>query len=251
MLSIVVLAYHTTPDATLTDECVASIDRQELPAVSCEKWVLDNGSTPPIKEYKHWGLVHKPVNVGNIEGQNDCFLLSDTDWVLFVSNDVRLEASCIKALWDERFNGQLMPVILNKDLSIQSYGGRLVWPGYGFNILKHRVCQDYSLDYVPSICYLMPKSLWRDIGWFDEVYPYAYEDVDMGLRFGSGRLRCSKDAFAVHLGNATLGFKNNRNFVEGRMRLVNKHYRGLDRLLRLSTMKALSKIPIHPTKVIG
>ena len=264
MLSIVVLAYHITSDTTLTDECVASIDKQELPEVRIKKWILDNGSIPPLKDYGNsWPVLHKTFNVGNIEGQNECFMASDTEWVLFVSNDVRLEDGCIKALWAERFNGQLMPIILNSvyggysyrgkprwPMSVQSLGGRLVWPGYGFNITKRVCCKDYSIDYVPSICYLMPKELWRRIGWFDPWFPMAYEDVDMGLRLGSSRLKCSNSAFAVHLGNATLGYDNNRRFVEGRIRLINKHYKGLDRVLRLLTVKTLCYIPIHPAKVI-
>lgn len=250
MLTVAVLAYHTDSNTQLTDDCIASINKQILPDIPYKKLIIDNGSIPLIKDYKDWTTFHFTRNLGNIEGQNNCFIFSDTEWVLFVSNDVRFEPDAIANLWRERFQGQLIPIILNPDMSHQSFGGRLKWPGYGFNIRRRRVCQDYSLDYVPSITYLMPKDLWRKIGCFDEHYPMTYEDVDMGLRLGSSRLKCSNSAFAIHLGNATLGYSNNRKFVEGRRRLINKHYKGIDRLTRLLAVKLCSPITGKSMKII-
>ena len=236
MLSICVLAYHTNPDTRLTDECIQSIDEQTLPIPS-ERILVDNGSTSELTDYDGWRMIHLKNNRGNVEGQNICFDVASNEWVLFVSNDVRFEEGAIQSLWNKRFQGQLMPTILNPDMSIQSFGGRLKWPGYGFNLTQSDV-----LDYIPSITYLMPMSLWKCIGGFDTHFPRTYEDVDMGFRLGSSRLRCVNDCYAIHLGNATLKYKDNKRFTDGRIRFINKHYHGLDKWVRLGSVSVLGGI---------
>lgn len=233
MLSIVILHYNRTD---LTDRCLQSVRTQE-PPIPHEVLVLDNGSDEHYTTYH--ATVHRlAFNVGNITGQNMCFDLAKYPWVLFVSNDVRLRPGCVARLWEARIDGQLMPMILDPDGTIQSVGGRWEWPGYGIN---QRWTTFLGPDYVPSICYLMPKAVWQEVRGFDDTLPMAYEDVDFGLRLGAERLAVSEEARATHLGNATLryGPADRWRFHQARCQVIRKHYHGVARAARLATVACL------------
>ena len=229
-LSICVLTYKRRD---LLRDCLRSVVTQDLTDIDYELVVINNGWEPLKLHddeifYPMTQLIDLEENLGNVGGQNACFKLCDSEWILFISDDVRLQEGCIKSLWEERFHGQLMPIILNQDLTIQSYGGRLKWPGYGFNLMERAV----TLDYIPSICYLMPRQLWENKGGFDEGFKGVYEDVDMGYRLCPDSLRCSLGARAIHLGNQTLGYINNEPFKRARVRFLCKHFTGIDQKVR-------------------
>lgn len=245
MLTIAVLAYHKTPQTALTDECVTSIDASILPDIPVEKVIIDNGSIPLLKPYKGWKTARIPHNIGNIGGQNTAIMVAQHEWVLFVSNDVRVELTCIIGMWEMRRNyAQLMPTILNPNGTIQSIGGKLVYPGYGCNLTSRG-----ELDYVPSIIYLMRKELWRNCDGFDEAYPMTYEDVDMGKKLRS--FVCAENCRAIHLGNTTLQYTNNKPFRLGRRMFIKKHYKGVDRWLRLMVMNVLDAITAVSSRFAG
>ena len=82
------------------------------------------------------------------------------------------------------------------------------------------------IDYIPSICYLMPRELWAHEAGFDPKYPGAYEDVDMGVRLGRSRLQVDPHAWVTHRSNSTLQYTpaDRWRFKKGRIRLAHKHY---------------------------
>ena len=252
MLTITVLHYQNNE---LTDNCLWWIDRQTLPS-NTRKLVIDNGSFIPYKQkYEdNWEVIRLPENRGNIGGQNACFEHSEDGWVLFVANDIRIKSDgailslYAKALRSAEYCGQIQPELVKPGLritrnvgkiltSFQSYkdnsGLKIVWPGYGISY-KGR----YQLiNAVTSSCYIMRKKVWADIGGFDEALPGAYEDVDMGIRLRKARYRIWHDPnnWVEHLGNATLKYsKEDRwRFHQARKMVIQKHYNGFDRWLRL------------------
>lgn len=233
MLSITVLHFQNNK---LTNECCDSIDMQELP-MEHEKVVVDNGSSSPFPRRKGWKVVRLKKNVGHIQGQNECFKAANYNFVLFVSNDVRLLQGCVTSLYYWHLHlGQVMPYIANEN----SKGLKYVWPGYAFTTKRNKwIC--------PSIVYMMEKSTWHAVGGFDPYLGNSQEDVDMGLRLKKCGIRskCVKDAVAIHLGNQTLKHTlkdHSLEFYKSRQRLIRKHYFGVDRWLRLSTMKGLFQV---------
>ena len=243
MLSIVLLTYNR-PD--LLPEAIASIDSQHI-SVPFEKVLVMNGSpfNPPIAP--DWKIHRIPKNIGNIGGQNEAIDYAWYDWVLFVSDDVRLIGnSCVDTLLAHRSGyAQVMPTILNADSSIQSVGADFVWPGLGINRRRWR---GKETDYIPSICYLLRKNCWRDAEGFDTDLPMAGEDVDMGLKlrniYGWDCLGVVETAYATHLANSTLQYSRDSRwrFRQAREMVVRKNYMGLNRTLRLAAMQALASI---------
>lgn len=250
-LSICVLHYQYQE---LTRDCIVSIDTQEIPCIY-EKLLIDNGSDIPMDVPPDWRLFRSASNIGQIGGQNLCFEQARGDVVFFISNDVRLHQDCLKTLWllARYFNGQTMPTILNSNGSIQAQCTSFVWPGYGMNLgspCNNRLMHTTPApDYIPSICYLMPKKLWKSIGGFDEQLLTSHEDVDMGLRLGRDKLQVVYVAKVTHLGNATLRHTlshHRQAFHQARLKVILKHYRHLDYWTRYLAIQLLDHLPRLP-----
>ena len=216
MLTIAVLTFrnwkHLLPD------CLASIQPPE--GVGTELLVVDNCAPIPVEVDPPWHVIRTEKNIGGIAGQNYCFRMAKYDWVLFVSDDVRFKQEAISELWYQRtVDKQVSPVIFWPNQETQALGGRIDFGCVGKNNLR----QD-RIDYIPSITYLMHKTLWIKAGCFDESLPGAYEDVDMGLKLGKDRLRVCIDSEAIHLGNATLKytFRDKWRFLSARTRILSR-----------------------------
>lgn len=210
-LSVVVLTFDRWKE--LLPDCITSIDSQKLPE-GTEKLIVDNGTYDWVEPIEGWYVRHLRRNVGGIQGQNMCFALAEGTHVLFVSDDVRFEECAIeKLLAYAHYDGQVAPVILWPDRSVQAIGGR-VEGGKGIN----NTSWPKRVDYIPSITYLMSKEIWADVGGFDARLPGAYEDVEMGKVLGPNRLYIHHKAFAIHLGNATLryGWRDKWRFWKAR-----------------------------------
>jgi len=230
-------------DQRLTDTCLKSVVNQELP-LNTELLIIDNGSKPDYevpKEYNRYliNLVHFEDNNGNIGGQNRCFEWAKHDLVLFVSNDVTFKHTdsinkLLKVGETQHDFGQIMPTVFNSDGSIQTTGMNWVWPGFG---ISERTTGFRQVQIVPSITYLMRKSVWKKIGKFDEKLVSSHEDVDMGLRLKNSGYKnfVSGKSQVVHLANQTLRWslkKPRQVFQQARIKTIQKHHTGFDRILR-------------------
>lgn len=252
MLTIAVLTYNNHQQ--LLPECLSSIDNQ-LPMrehtkkqkeIKVNKMIIDNCADVPVKKIDGWKLIRLQKNVGNIGGQNRAFELALDDYVLFVSDDVRLTYGSLRQLWDSRNDStQIAPIIINKNGTIQSGDTKIVWPFYGLSTRK-ATDRHMFVPYIPSICYLMTKRAWSQVCGFDESLPMAYEDVDFGLKqmFLNNRGRIITYATAIHLGNATLKYtkKDRWRFHQARLQVIRKHFSGWDRATRLAAVRFLDAI---------
>jgi len=241
-LSIVVLTYN---GEELLPDCLASIDAQEIPC-SYEKIVVDNGSDAhrSFTVPNNWRVHYLPENIGHIAGQNKCFEVANGEWVLFVANDVRMlnDTKCIEGMWRFRSHlGITQPMLFTPDLEeIDNLGLHWEWPGYALSRKNRRL----SINSVTSTCYLMKKELWQRCGGFDEQLKTSHEDIELGLRLAKTRVfpLCTSEANAIHLGNATLRHQPSHNraaFHADRLYVVRKHYRGVDRWLRVTIITVI------------
>lgn len=242
MLTIAVLHYNNDK---LTDDCLKSIFSQINPNEH-EVLVIDNGSEKPYGTPSN-KIIRLPKNLGNIGGQNACFEHAAGDTVLFVSNDVVLHDNCIVQLlaFAQIYSnfGQIQPAIYQTDGKVDNFGLKYVWPGYGISIKNNN---DICPDVIPSICYLMKKSVWREIGGFDSTLPMTYEDVDMGLRLSklSYKRYVCHYAKVTHIGNATLRYsiKDKFRFITARKKVIDKNFTGCNRAVRLTAVNIIDSI---------
>ena len=243
-LSITVLHFNRWD---LTKDCLASIDAQEIPC-TYEKVLVDNGSLEPLPALPDgWQVVGYKENLGHIVGQNRCFESARGEWVLFVANDVRLQPNCIRGLWNSTVQtfphaAQIQPALFTPMGEIDQTGMFWKWPGYG---ISRKLNQAGYVPIVPSSCYLMRKTVWKEVGGFDERLKTSHEDVDMGLRLYGDKI-VRTNSHATHLGNATLRHQPSHTraaFHRDRVYVIQKHYRGADRALRLAAVCLLDSLP--------
>ena len=248
-LSICVLTYN---GESLINECLASIDRQQIPQETrIEKVIVDNGSFLPVAAPIGWRVHRLEQNRGNIGGQNACFEAATHDWILFVANDVRMTFDFLTDLWRERseWHHILQPLLMTPRGFVDNHGLRWVWPGYGFS---ERSVTGFSwgIDAFTSSCYLMHRWIWESLNGFDETLGSSHEDVDFSLRAAQLKIRVKRcyGARAIHLGNATLKHTmvNPRKiFHHARLKVIRKHYRFLNYWTRYLTIQCLDHLP-HP-----
>lgn len=243
-LSVVVLNYN---GVRLLPECLEAISAQRWPDARCEVLVVDNGSTSPPSAAELWDLhgarlVSFPDNLGNIGGTNRCYASANGEYVLFLANDVRLRPEAVSALWDHRTIDDIsQPVLWQPDGRIDNVGIKWCWPGYGARV---RVL-GRPVDAFANTCHLMKKTTWATVGGFDASLGISHEDVDFSLKaraYGYTIGYCP-DAHATHLMGQTIGKVVGRPlspyYRKARKMVVERHYRGLDRLTRRLTVAAL------------
>ena len=233
--------------AQLLPGCLESVERQTIPfQVSVDRLIVDNGSTPAIVAPEGWRVIRTDTNRGNIGGANLCFRHAHAEWVLFLADDIRLCPGAIMELWQRTDPMTItQPLLLTPNGKIDNAGLHWRWPGYG---VSERRKPGTEIDAIAGSCYLMRRSLWRALWGLDEALGSSHEDVDLGLAARKLGIvsRCLPKAKAIHLGNQTLKHtitNRRRTFHEARVRVVRKHYRGLNRATRLGAVRLLDAIP--------
>lgn len=231
-LTIAVLNFNSVG---LLDPCLDSIEDQAFLPVGTELLLVDNGSAFKPAARDGWRAVNFPDNAGNIEGMNRCFREAQGQWVLFVANDVRLHRDCVLEMWKYRQPaGVSQPVLYQPNWEVDNVGINWCWPGYGIRIRQ----VPEVLSRVPAFaatCFLMRRDRFFEVGGFDRFLRISHEDVDLSLRL-KGQCWCVPTAQATHLMGQTIGKVVGRPLSPyyrwARKKVIQKHYRGLDRIAR-------------------
>lgn len=152
-----------------------------------------------------------------------------------MANDIRFLPIAIQTLWYNK-RDITHPTLWTLDRQLDNRGLLWAWPGYG--VSTECTGPGNLLYSFTGSCYMMQKALWEIVGRFDERLHTSHEDIDFSLRaermgfiiYGSA------GSHAIHLGNATLKHQASHTrqaFHKDRVYVVRKHYRGIDRFLRL------------------
>lgn len=228
----------------LTEPCLKSVDTQTLPkGLTVEKVVVDAGSEERLAPIPGWRVVRYEDSTGHIQGQNRCFESARGRWVLYLANDVRLLPTCLNTLWQENNYHISQPILYTPSRQIDNRGMHWMWPGYGTSS-KYPEFEGVLFN---GSCYLMMKMTWEAVGGFDEALRTSHEDIDFSLRAQRMGLKIGalSEAWALHLGNATLRHSpthTKRAFHQDRLYVVRKHYRSLDRVLRVAAITVLDGV---------
>jgi len=160
--------------------------------------------------------------------------------LFFMQNDVVLEKDCLFMMLHDRPSlGYIaQPIIYQKNGDIDNAGMDYKWPGYGER--RHKKwwsgAKWQECGLVTTICFMTDIKDYR----FDELFsPAYYEDIDFYLRTEKDiRHVLIPSASATHLGNHTFSQSYKKAEISricwvNRGKLIRKHYRGLDRWIRL------------------
>lgn len=215
--------------------------------------VIDNASTDKSRNIAvEMGV--PVVNADNshkfITGLNMAmYLAQDYDYLFFMQNDVELEPDCLEAMLrdcpDTCFFAQ--PVIYDTKWNIDNAGMDYHYPGFGERRNK-KWWKGYNWErcgLVTTICFMTDSKFTE---WDTRFSPAYYEDLDMYLRTKNifthaliPKARC------VHKGNHTFSQSYKKRQISqicrmNRQRLINKHYSGLDWLLRSTVSSGLNVV---------
>lgn len=204
-------------------KCLQSLDEQSM---SFDVVVVDNGSFDGGADYvkinynKH-RLIINDENLGFAKAVNQGIKSVNTDYVLLLNNDVILEKNCISNLLKCIEGREDVFAVASKMLQadnrtkIDDAGDEYTLVGFTKKVGNGRSSDLYTDEReIFSACAgaaLYRRSIFEEIGYFDEKFFAYMEDVDISYRsriFGYKSLYCP-NALVYHIGSATSGSKYN------------------------------------------
>ena len=249
-LSIVILTYNR-PE--LVPDAVAAAQEQQVDDVV----VLSNGGNDPhLSKRLNVRVYERGTNQDQlIGGLNAAFQAAQYPWVLFQSDDVRLDPDCVsqlfKAVWKYDTQAVYQPVLYDPQGRVNHAGMAYVWPGLGLGYRRPvHPTAPYPVPCFTSGCFLMHRDTFNLVGlWDTQFAPAYYEDVDYSLRCHQAGIPTYvvPKAQATHLSTATFTSlyaqaKLSQFCQQHARRVVRKHYRGVDRALRLGGLLAVQAL---------
>jgi GT2 family glycosyltransferase len=202
------------------DRCLSTVAAQL--DVRTETIVVDNASTDGTAEYLRsqypWvKLVALAENRGFAGGNNAGVREALGRFIAFLNNDTAADPGWLRALMagiDEPGGFALVTsriVYMHDPDTIDSAGdGVLRWGGAFKRHHGERASAALTTQEVFGVCgaaCLMPKTVFDELGGFDEDFFASHEDVDLSYRARLRGYRCRyvADAIVRHVGSATLG----------------------------------------------
>ena len=209
-------------------ECMTSLCREQQNAPGYEVLIIDNASVDGSVEYlqKEWcgegvRLISLPENTGFCHAVNLGIRVSKTPYVILLNNDTKAEAGFVRGLYDAiRENEKIFSVsakmlMWDRPELIDDAGDRYCVLGWAYSRGKGRPAADYDKS-VPvfSACggaAIYRRSVFEEIGYFDEEHFAYLEDLDIGYRariYGYENWYEPKAA-VLHYGSASTGSRYN------------------------------------------
>jgi len=193
--------------------CLDSILAQTYTNFACI--VVDDASTDGTSDfiariYPWVNLTRKTFNGGPSLNRNDAVQQSASEYLAFLDSDVRLRPdwlmqtiAVLDSSPDVGIVGSKLLLALRPDL-INAFGGTIGSLGIAWNL--HEWEQAFSVQcsqralWISSAAMLMRRSLFEQLGGFDETFFYGCEDSDLGWRANLAGYKtiCVPEAVAWH-----------------------------------------------------
>ena len=189
--------------------------------------IIDNGSTDSSLDYIKKNTFSFPVvvienneNLGFAPAVNQGILKSKYDYIFSLNNDTEVKKGSIKAMLDlicddDVFSVQAKMLQAQNKKLIDDAGDEYNLLGWTKKIGENQNSDNYSQVFeIFSSCAgaaLYKKSVFTEIGLFDDNFFAYMEDVDLAIRsqiYGYKNLLCP-DAIVYHIGSATSGSRYN------------------------------------------
>lgn len=205
-------------------KCLDSIRKQDYSFY--EIIIVDNdssdGSSEYIKEnYPKITLIQNKENLGFAAAVNQGIRVSKSEYVFLLNNDVELEAGCISSLLkciekDENIFAVASKMVQYSDRNkIDDAGDEYTLLGWTKKVGDGKSPDLYKEEReIFSACAgasLYRRSVFNEIGYFDENFFAYMEDVDISYRAKIWGYKCvyCPDAVVYHWGSGTSGSRYN------------------------------------------
>ncbi len=192
--------------------CIASLLQQD--SADLEIIVSDNGSTDgsieQIQEtYPSVILIENNANLGFGTAVNRGFEVATGEGLLFLNNDLVLEADCVQQLVQELESDSAIGAVVPKILytqepdKINSFGVLINFTGIAYpHLLGQNTNQaEQGIETACGGIFLFRKSLYEALGGFDEDLFLYHEDHDLSwrIRLAGWKLMVTPNARMHHL----------------------------------------------------
>ncbi len=206
MLSVVIVNYN---QKGLVKNCLKSLLEAEV-GLPLEIIVVDNDSSDGIEQmlkdrFPKVKFYQTGKNLGMGGGNNLGFRKANGDYVLIMNPDIFVLPQTIQKLLDyvqaQDNVGLIAPRLLNPDRTLQytcyrwhkfwtpiyrrTFFGKLPWAE---NELKRFLMADFDhnktseVEWIQGSCWLIPKKVLSEVGFFDERFFMYFEDTDFCRR---------------------------------------------------------------------
>ena len=217
-------------------ECMTSLCERQEDAPEYEVLIIDNASADESVEYleKEWcrksgvrvSLIPMSENTGFCHAVNLGIRKAQSPYVILLNNDTKVEQGFLRGLYDairedERiFSVSAKMLMWDKPELIDDAGDRYCALGWAYSRGKGRPADKYEKNVsVSSACggaAIYRRSVFEEIGYFDENHFAYLEDLDIGYRariYGYEN-RYEPAAAVLHYGSASTGSRYNMRKTE-------------------------------------
>jgi GT2 family glycosyltransferase len=208
-------------NAALTHRCLESIIKETAEG-TYEAIVVDNGSDEPTRQMLSGvgglRLIRNDTNVGFVGACNQGAAAAKAEFVVFLNNDTIVLPDWLDALIRTFERDPLVGAVGAKLVypsgRLQEAGGIIWSDGHGWNYGRNEDPNAPAFGYVREVdycsgaCLAVRRSLFEQLGGFDNRYaPAYYEDVDLAFRLREAgyRVLYQPASQIVHFEGATAG----------------------------------------------
>ena len=194
VVSVIVPAYN---NANHTIACLKAL-RESTSDESYEVILIDDCS--PDMEARSVGsqvrgikFIQNEQNLGFIRSCNKAAQQAQGEFLFFLNNDTNVQTGWLQPLLsvfsEDSSAGIVGSKLLYPDGRLQEAGG-IIWDdgsGWNYGRLADPELPEFNyqkeVDYVSGCALMIRRSLWSDLGGFDELFvPAYYEDTDLAFR---------------------------------------------------------------------
>ncbi|WP_349866926.1 glycosyltransferase [Leifsonia sp. WHRI 6310E] len=218
VVSVVLVNFRGTDD-TLT--AVEQLGRIDWPAERLEIVIVENASGDDSaerirREAPHVRLVESSENLGFAGGCNLGVAASSGEYVAFLNNDAKPDAGWVRAAVKQFESSARVGAVASRVLDwdgekVDYIGSAMTWFGQGYKPLTAQPVPS-TPDRVKDVLFgtgsamFVRRSVYDQLGGFDERYFMFFEDVDLGWRLNllGHRFVYEPDSLAFHKHHASM-----------------------------------------------
>ena len=224
-VSIIIVTWNSQD---VIDDCLSGLavnGRNDIEII-----ILDNGSTDDtldiISSYRSARLIKTGGNVGFAPACNEGIRQAKFDFILLLNPDARMDAAGVLALRQcleiDPTVGAVAPVVKKSDGTYDPFKARnfpdlfsAVLRHSGIGVLFPRLVREIPLPdtpkvrtEVPYVCgcaVMVPRAVFKRVGYLDETVPMYYEDLEFCARLNKSGLKVvvTPLAEASHIGGSS------------------------------------------------
>lgn len=257
-LSIVIPNYN---GAAFLTKCLDAISKQDF--YDYEIIVVDDASSQEgisdiVFSYPETKMIFHDRNLGFAKSVNDGIKAAEAEYVMLLNNDAYVEEGCLRTLVNAMDSYSESEKVFSVQCKMMSAVNHALIDNAGdfYNILgwartrgKDKLADSFNKpSEIFSACAgaaLYKKSVFEEIGYFDEAHFAYLEDIDLGYRaklYGYIN-KYEPSARVFHEGSATSGSRHN----EFKVRLAARN----SILVRYKNQTAFQKIVNFPAMELG